>query len=145
MEVRRFGANPYLGAATPQTFEVRVPAERLAEAHTLINSIDSTPALSDAAAADTAAPPAEKSPAAESKDPHDTPPAERVPRLWMVVPLGIVAIVPVGCLYARWPRLGYLLLSAGTAGLLAGIAAGQPRALALFALAKAVDQVPAPP
>jgi len=145
VDVRSFGTDSYLGTATPQTYEVRVPEDQLDEARSLIRSIDSTPGPSDTKPTDEATTPLDEEPQiAESQDPSDELPAERSPRLWMVVPLGIVGIVPVGCLYARWPRLGYLLLSIGAGGLLAGLMTGQPRGLVLFALAKALDLVLAP-
>ena len=145
VDVRSFGTDSYLGTATPQTYEVRVPEVQLDEARSLIRSIDSTPGPSDTKPTDEATTPLDEEPQiAESQDPSDELPAERSPRLWMVVPLGIVGIVPVGCLYARWPRLGYLLLSIGAGGLLAGLMTGQPRGLVLFAVAKALDLVLAP-
>lgn len=144
----RLGINPYLGAATPASFEVRVPAERLADAKAALERFaagsSASPAHDDEADA------ASHASAEAATDPEPlasegaTPTEERTPRLWMLTPLAIVAVLPVGCLYARWRRLGTLLLSMGLTALAVFFATRNPTALLLAGGAKALDLVLAP-
>jgi hypothetical protein len=140
VEVKRLGANAYFGSATGEEFEVRVPADRVAEAHKILDALAEE--LEQQVLAEAGIAPDDEA----SRGSAELPPPEKRPRkvAWAVA-LGLVGPLPgCGLLYARAARLGWTFVGMTIALFVGGVVAGNGDALALIALLKALDIVMAP-
>ena len=140
VEVRRLGVNAYFGSPTAEEFEVRVPSDRLAEAHAVLDALEG--ALAEVLLAEAGVPPS----ADDERGSSDLPPPELRPRKpsWAVA-LGLVGPLPgCGLLYARAFRVGWTFVGASLALAVAAIVAGNVDALLCIAALKGADIVLAP-
>ncbi len=138
-EIRRLGMNAYFGAPTAEEFEVRVPADRVDEAHEVLRAMAEE--LERAAVAEANVPPGADEPSST-----ELPPPELRPRkvAWALA-LGLVGPVPgCGLLYARAFALGWTMLSASLALFFFAVAGARADVLGVLLGAKALDIVLAP-
>jgi hypothetical protein len=140
VEVRRFGVNAYLGAATPSSFEVRVPESRAEEARGVLELVALETPPPEATGWDHGA--LEPEPPATRARANLTDRSR--PRLWIAIGLIVAIPFPVGCWYARFNRLGYLLLGTTLAAFAFALFDPMPQAFLVCAGAKAIDVVLTP-
>ena len=140
VEVRRLGADVYFGSPTATAFEVRVPADRVADAHAALAALEAE--LEQAVLAAAGVPPSSE----DERGSAALPPPERRPRkLAWAVALGLVGPVPgCGLLYARAFGLGWTMAAASAVLFAAAVVAGNPDWLALVLGAKIADVLLAP-
>ncbi len=138
-EIRRLVMNAYFGAPTAEEFEVRVPADRVDEAHEVLRAMAEE--LERAAVAEANVPPGADEPSST-----ELPPPELRPRKpSFAIALGLVGPVPgCGVLYARAFALGWTMVAASVALFVAAVVANRADWLVLVAAAKALDVVLAP-
>jgi hypothetical protein len=140
VEVRRVGSDPYFGSGTNEAFEVRVPEERVAEVHALLDGLEAD--LARAALQEAGVPPGELDAAGDS----ELPPPERRPRkpAWAVA-LALVGPWPgVGCLYARAFALGWTMAGMTVAFLAAGVLFADATWMTVVLALKVADVILAP-
>jgi hypothetical protein len=139
-EIRRLGMNAYLGAATAEEFEVRVPPEWADDARAALDAMAEE--LERAALAEAGVPPGE----GDARGGDDLPPPELRPRkLSWAVALGFVGPLPgCGLLYARAFKIGWTFVGASLALMVAGFVASNADALVLVLALKAADVLLAP-
>jgi hypothetical protein len=140
VEVRRVGSDPYFGSGTSEAFEVRVPADRVADAHELLEGLEED--LARAALQEAGVPPSELDDAGDT----ELPPPELRPRKasWALA-LALVGPWPgVGLLYARAFALGWTMAGMTLMFLAAAVAVGNPDWMAALVVLKAADVVLAP-
>jgi hypothetical protein len=148
VEVKRMGANAYFGSATAEEFEVRVPADRVAEAHKILEALSAELEQQVIAEAGAGAETGADGHGDDDDDrlSTDLPPPELRPRKvsWAIA-LGLVGPLPgCGLLYARAFRLGWTFFGLTIALFVGGVVAGNGDALALIAVLKGLDVVMAP-
>jgi hypothetical protein len=139
VEIKRLGYNAYFGAPTSEEFEVRVPEDRAAEAHALIDGMAEE--LERAALAEAGVPPS----ADDERGSSELPPPELRPRKvsWAIA-LGLVGPVPgCGLLYARAFRIGWTFVGMSLLLFLVGVVANPDLLMIVLGL-KGLDIVMAP-
>ena len=140
VEIRRLGGNAYFGSPTGVEYEVRVPADRVDEARTLLEGMADEMARAALAEAGVA-------PESEDERGHaDLPPPELRPRkpAWAVA-LALVGPLPgCGLLYARAFALGWMMAGASLALFCAALVVGNANWLLVCAGLKAADVLVAP-
>ena len=151
VEIHRLGVNAYLGAATPASFEVRVPGDWLAAARETLAAFAASSSNLDP---DEGHVPAGELPPepyrADARDatwPRSTAapaPQASPPKLWIAVGTGLLLPLPFGCIYARFAKLGWLLLALGATGAIGGLATGRPIGIYLAIAVKLIDFTLAP-
>lgn len=140
VEVRRLGADPYFGSPTAFAFEVRVPADRLADAEAALAALEAeSEALVLAAAG---VPPASE----DERGSAALPPPELRPRkvAWAVALALLLPVPGCGLVYARAFALGWTLIGASLALSAAAAVANNPDWLGLVLGAKILDLLLAP-
>ncbi|MDB4964673.1 MAG: hypothetical protein JWN44_362 [Myxococcales bacterium] len=140
VEIKRLGSNAYFGSPTAEEFEVRVPADRVDDAHKILELLAEE--LEQQVLAEAGVPP-ETDPVHGSSE---LPPPDKRPRKvsWAIA-LGLVGPLPgCGLLYARAFRLGWSFFALTIALFVGGIAAGSGDTLAMIGVLKGLDIVMAP-
>ena len=111
VEIKRLGMNAYFGSPTAEEFEVRVPADRVAEAQAVLDAMAEE--LERAALAEAGVAPGDD----DARGGDELPPPELRPRkvAWAIA-LGLVGPIPgCGVLYARAFALGWIFVGASVA------------------------------
>jgi hypothetical protein len=145
--IQRVPHNPYLGAPTSVSLEVRVDAERVAEARTALEMIAAdTPGTVEWDEPGADAVPAPPAATDEDEEVDEPGPGVRRPRLWIGAALPfVIPVVPVvGLFYAGRARAGWLLLSIGVTAVVLATFTRDLNAVMLLALVKAIDVVATP-
>ncbi|MCU1282149.1 MAG: hypothetical protein JWM53_5695 [bacterium] len=136
VEIRRMGSNVYFSALTAEEYEVRVPEDRVDEAHALLDALEEE--LEAAVIAQSGGGPPETE---EERGSADLPPPDERPRkISWAIALGLVGPIPgCGVLYARAFRLGWAMVILSAAAFIAALVSGQPALLGFLIGLKALD------
>ncbi|MGZ3438697.1 MAG: putative signal transducing protein, partial [Polyangia bacterium] len=135
VEVRRMGSNVYFSALTAEEFEVRVPEDRVDEAHDVLAALEED--LEAAVIALAGVPPENE----EERGNSDLPPPEERPRkISWAIALGLVGPIPgCGVLYARAFKLGWTMVGMSAATFVAALGSGQPALFGILLGLKGLD------